>query len=1038
MIDIYKASAGSGKTHTLTGEYLKRLFSANDAYRHILAVTFTNKATEEMKSRILEELYKLASGSNSDYSAQLQSTAGGNGMLQHRAKKVLCQILHDYSLFNVSTIDRFFQSVMRSFARDLGRGAAYGVELDEESIRAEAVDRLYSRLANNSKLLDWMTQFSLDAVEDDKGWNIKESIMELSKEVNSEKFRLLSKDLGQLPTNEFVKNVEQLKNDMRRIKESFITQIEQLGEEALYEMGKKHRVPEDYKGGARSYFCYFKKMSKGICKAEYADIFERLYDNEDNWVKSEFRGNTDYCFKELNECLLKSAKFIRNNYDSYATAEAVLKHTNELGILGEIYKQMLEICKEKNVMLISETTELLNRIIDGNDTPFIYEKIGTKLDSLMLDEFQDTSQMQWENFKPLLDEVESRTTSGSAAGNMVVGDIKQSIYRWRNSDWRILFEGISNQFGKKKCNEIQLKDNWRSLKSVIEFNNGFFSYLACALDSKLSGGTNTKGIISEIYNSVAQTYPAAKASKGEQDGYVEVRSVPNEDAALPALIDIIKDVTKRGYDYGDITILVRKNKEGAVVANSLLAAGLPVVSNDSMLLISSNAVVSVVETLKSIYDGTDTIYSGEQRNKPLAELCQMIIHNLGDDSKNDMAYLQAFMDVVLRYSATEGGNLNLFLKWWEEKSESLSISAPNGNAISIMTIHKSKGLEAKVVIIPFFVFALEPQVRNILWCKSDILVNNCKTTYSGPIPVVYGKALENTLFEGFYREEQKNNYIDAINLAYVACTRARNELYLFVPKERHTAVKNNSVAAFLEEYVKDKSSFGTKTQCQSGTADDAQNQLSANPQELLSKIQIDGKFKLAAVQSSVNEGENSVRNKGVALHYLFSLIEQREDIANAVLRAKREGILDKRDLDGIFPESTLGEEAIVERLIAQTENYKWFSGNARVLNECEILSPEGKVTRPDRVMLLPDANGAEHAVVVDYKFGEFDENSSILTHYKWQVAGYMKSLRNMGYGKVSGYLWYPIAGKIVEVVPKALYRGVPWKTEDSSQGTSLP
>lgn len=233
-------------------------------------------------------------------------------------------------------------------------------------------------------------------------------------------------------------------------------------------------------------------------------------------------------------------------------------------------------------------------------------------------------------------------------------------------------------------------------------------------------------------------------------------------------------------------------------------------------------------------------------------------------------------------------------------------------------------------------------------------------------------------------------------------------------------------------------SFGLKTQITSGTAAVAQNQLSAKPQELLSKIQIDGKFKLAAVQSSVNEAEDSIRNKGVALHYLFSLIEKQEDIATALRRAEDEGILQKRDLEGIFPENSLDKQTIVERLIAQTENYKWFSGNARVLNECEILSPEGKVTRPDRVMLLPDANGAEHAVVVDYKFGEFDENSDILTHYKWQVAGYMKSLRNMGYGKVSGYLWYPIAGKIVEVVPKALYRGVPWKTDDSSQGTSLP
>ena len=1058
MIELFSASAGAGKTHRLTGEYIKRLFIGEAQYRHILAVTFTNKATEEMKSRILNELYIIASGRESRFMQELLPLVGGSQQkLRARARVILSQILHDYSLFNVSTIDRFFQSVMRAFARELGKMVSYGVELDEKSIRLAAIDRIYADLGKqeNAKLLGWMTEFAKEVVAEGEGWNIKDKIAELSSEVNNEGYKLLQRNAGAAYGSLNGNEVQDLKVRVKKIRALFIKRLKEIGNNGVAHMSALGHSPSEYKGGFRSLFCRFEKMAKGEMQDGDSAKFKAIYNNKSEWVSKE-NNPDDFYSNDLNNDI-KDFIDLCDTLPLFRTAEAILQRINQFGILNNIQREIQTICREQNVMLLADTTELLNRIIDGNDTPFIYEKIGTQLNYIMLDEFQDTSRMQWQNFEPLIAEIESRTPHKNGFGNVVVGDIKQSIYRWRNSDWQILHNFATGPIGKYS-KSISLDTNWRSLQNIITFNNSFFESAAKELDNKFASNSSGNLIpIAEIYKTIAQQYPKEKSSI-PAEGYVEVRiydKVPKEtkvtmvtDAKMrpyQATVEAIKDALCRGYSYSHITILVRKNTEGAAIAKHLLENNIPVVSSDSMLLVSSKVIRSLVERLAAIATSApapaDT--DKELRNMPLLQLVQHIIHNeLPDAAKADMAYLNAFMDVVLKFTSEEGSNLSLFLKWWSENGTSYSISAPKSNAVTICTIHKSKGLEAEIIIIPFFTCKLEPEVNGIIWCSTT----DPEIGYNQPLPVLYSAKLENTLFKEDYYKEKHNCYIDAINLAYVACTRPRNELYIFADKSARSF--NNSMASLLAifvnapdkvPFVKDSSGidpsqkcdiykFGVKNQrheCKmpaagagaSASTPASAPVLQADALMLLAPIKQTGRNRLAVSQSSINEGDDSIRNKGVILHEIFSFIKNKRDIPDAVKRATLLGIVNKESFADLLTATAPTIEDVIAQLISQTDHLHWFDDSAQILNEQEILSGNDTITRPDRVILLPDGKGAHKAIVVDYKFGEYDPNSTQLKRYHSQVAGYMSSLCKMGFVDVSGYIWYPLHNKIIEVVP---------------------
>ena len=1016
MIKICTASAGAGKTHKLTSEYISLLLKDTNAYKHILAVTFTNKATEEMKQRILEELYNLSvKGRKSEHLDDIKkSTLLDEDKIREESKKVLINILHDYSSFSISTIDRFFQLVMRSFAKELGRMATYDVELDTDTVITASIDKMFAQLEDpqNKDLLNWLINYSLDQVDSGSSWNVKGKIKALCKEIFSENFKLIS---NKCKADYSVKEVGELKSHLLRVADELEKDFKRCIADGIKCMSANNVTPADFKNGSRSPFTYFTKAyeSKGILVP--TPSFLKLAGNSDGWCTKTNTSMVNAIFPQLNPIVEEVCEFFGpdGGFNSYTTAKAILDNINILGILSELYSRILEYCKEKNLILISESTELLNKIIDGSDTPFIYEKIGTTIDNFMLDEFQDTSTMQWNNFYPLI-----ANSLDSGNDNLIVGDVKQSIYRWRGSDWDILANRIKQQFSPKQIVDDPLKENWRSGKEIIEFNNNFFKF--CALQAQEKYSSVQKSEIVDLYSAPGQLLPK---KKGNAKGYVKIEFIPNdaEDFAEEVMLKLkpqIEELRGRGYSLSDIGILVRKNSEGAQVANYLIENGYAVISGDSLFISSSNSVMAVVNILREM-DNPDSAILGVYRKymdipsmsndkgDSLYQLCESIIREaLTENQKEDIAYLQAFLDLVLAYTLKEGTNISQFIKWWDEVGVGKTISAPeDADAIKIMTIHKSKGLAFKVTIIPFLNEQLDHNSLNapILWNEFAYSTDGT-TTKNIAVPVKYSSKLEATSFAESYLKEKLCSYIDAINTVYVAFTRAKNELVIFAKAPKFKQDGTYSISGVADILYKYCEKTLKENVCEYGEPIPVSQEAKVKEKFLISDAFMCNKhtdiMKNALGSGNIKEGEN-IREYGIAMHYVFSLINTSKDIQQAVRNAVDSAVADCSFNDLL---------SIVNKAMDCVKRYDWFDENNTVFNECSIIQPDGNIKRPDRVIVQ---NGC--ATVIDYKFGEFNADSMQLKGYKRQVANYKDLLLKIGYKNVKGYIWYPLDNQIIEV-----------------------
>ncbi len=1016
MLNIYKASAGAGKTHRLTGEYIKLLFGQPYAFKHILAVTFTNKATDEMKQRILEELYKLSvKGKGSDYLDGIKEYTGKDEeWIRDKAKEILISLLHDYTSFRVSTIDKFFQQVMRSFAKELGRMATYNVELDRDNVLMKAVDRMFSELdePQNRKLLEWLIEYSLETIDKGASWNVKGEIMKLGKQIFSEDFKLAKERCSGAEENLTIDGVLRFKQQVKGKISGFEDRLVGLCKEGMGQMRHHSLVPSDFKGGkTRSPFNYLSKVvqwnGKGIIPMPTATL-EKIHNNIDEWFTGrKCPAAIEGVYGELNETVGKILLFIEDEYCGYATACAVYSNLNVLGILNDIYERVVEYCREKNVILLSESTELLGKIIDGSDTPFVYEKIGARLDNFMLDEFQDTSSLQWRNFYPLL--------LNSLAGgneNLIVGDEKQSIYRWRGSDWKILKEDLNNLFRKDELGGEPLLENYRSGEEIREFNNDFFRFCAEVAQGVYGEECGGKETIKELYEGLEQKKPEGK---GEKRSFVEVEFVDVEnnfkDEVLALLPGKIEELLASGYSFRDMAVLVRKGEEGNAVANKLLECGYDIISSDSLYIRSSKGVQKLVNILRELDNPQSASLAvlrkfqnipnaGEIKEYSLYQLCERLVReSLSDEERKEVAFLQAFMDIVLEFAVNNGTDIAQFLEWWDKTGSEKTISAPEDmDAITITTIHKSKGLAYKVVIVPFLDEKLDhiPSMAPNLWCCSGDM----------PVPVKYVKGLLDTEFVDEYNKERLYKYIDSINTVYVAFTRPKEGLVVYAAKMNDCGKQAGSMADILNIYhskYKEKFSWdekiviGEKIQQEAGPQCEVKFELKnpfGNTMDL-------GRTATVAQGGTVGEGE-SIREHGIAMHYVFSLVDYSKSVGAAVDKAVAEGV------------ATCGRDELLEMVrgkIDSVEEYGWFSDEYTVMNECSILTPNGEEKRPDRVIIKDG-----EAVVIDYKFGAYSpEDTDLHRRYKKQVSRYKELLTSMGYTNVKGYLWYLSADTVISV-----------------------
>ncbi len=820
MIQVLKASAGSGKTFRLAKQYITLLLQGDpQAYRHILAVTFTNKATGEMKQRILKELDQLArEPEKSDYFKDFVPGLLPNASaLQSCAKQRLAALLHDYSAFAVSTIDRFFQQTLKAFSREIGHFVSYQIELDKEALAAETVDRLLDGLSEEdggkeNSLLNWLTESVLQGLEEGNRFSLDRQLDDMANSLLSERYREMIADAGIDETLAFDrKHLRNLIARSRKIVQDYEKEVRDCAQEILRLLQEEYGLDAMALGTSpRAIIKLADEAEKTIEKP--SDAFFKAIANPDKWLSKDAKAKAPDVEKVLGEPMERITGFFGPRYKLYRTALAIKGQLYNLGIAAELRKEFAALQEEKNILNLDDSNALLRDIIDGSDAPFVYEKTGVRYDHFLLDEFQDTSTVQWKNFYPLLDNSLSK-----GGRNLIVGDVKQSIYRWRGSDWQLLDRGVQDSFHLPESAIEALKDNWRTFPQVVDVNNRFFLFAAAQLDLREG---NPDRSISRIYKDVWQQ--PQKGTPGE--GCVEAVFCHSRDEEMLQVLGAIADYRALGWDYGDIAILTRTNKEGAAVAEALIREKIPVVSDDALAVKASITVRRLVSQFSLIQqpgeekkeDGSLTVsgylahrmglkaWKEEDSYHSLTDLAEAILRELraydASTYDSEVPYIQAFMDYLQDRVALDGNDLSRFLQHWKEANPKI-VPPEIGRSVRVMTVHKAKGLEFPCVILPFLEGISLFSSRSPYWCIPETAGTELEGVANGAYQISLSSKSDQTLFAGSYRTEHHLQLIDNLNLLYVAMTRPECNLRLISTLPTAAARKRLPKAFSIREYT---------------------------------------------------------------------------------------------------------------------------------------------------------------------------------------------------------------------------------------------
>ena len=1010
MIKIMKASAGSGKTYNLAREYIRLLLTKKDpqAYRHILAVTFTNKATDEMKRRILDELFLLATNpEKSPYFKDFEKDFPSAGALQKRASGQLGGILHDYSSFAVSTIDKFFQQTLRAFSREIGQFASYQVELDKAALVEESVDRILDGLTEDDRsLLGWLTENVKAGLENGNRFNLEPPLKDMAKNLKSMDHAEAVRRYGIDEDAAYAKeHLKELRKGCAALAEAFVQDVRNAAQ-AVLDVLERHGVdPADSNRGFLKALYGFRDLGpRDAVGTPTASFMDKAADSSKWFAKAKDKYRVEL-EGDLEGPLDAFCALFGDPYRQYRTACLIGSQAYMLGIAGELRKAFDEVQREKNVISIDDSNTILKGIIDGSDAPFVYEKLGVRFEDFLLDEFQDTSTIQWENFRPLL-----LNSVADNHDNLVVGDVKQSIYRWRGSDWHLLDAGVRADFRAEQEAEEVLDGNYRTCRAIVDFNNRFFTYAAEQMDGLLGGDE-----ISRIYHDVQQKV----CFKDPAEGSVDVRFCEDYDAQMEEIVASVRTVHGAGARYGDIAILVRNNQEGSEIAAKLVSEGIPVVSDDSLYVKSSVTVRRLVSQL-SLVDTPDTEEGASvagflarsmdiripDHYHSLTDLAESLLRDLreadADTFDAEVPYIQSFMDTLLDWTASRGNDLSAFLREWADADPKIA-SPETGSSVRVMTVHKSKGLEFPYVIFPF-AEKVTLYHRSSYWCRPEVDGTPLAAFADGVYHVELSDKSEGTLFAEDYRRERALQFIDNINVFYVALTRAKYGLKVIAnvpPQKVLTAVRDGSPADWknLSQILY---GFVGTLDYQAGKMYDygsmKRDAVTAAPLETGYPSFAAGdrgrlKFSRDAADYFGPDGlvgpDASNRLRGLVLHDILASVTVAGDLPRAVDRAVASGELPVADRDRTL--------AFLEAEIASVAARGWFAeSGVQVLNEAPLLGPDGAEVRPDRVVLRP----AGSAEIIDYKFGEREKK------YLDQVRGYMDLYRALGHSPVTGTLWY--------------------------------
>lgn len=974
QINIYSASAGSGKTFSLVCEYLEKLLENPYAYRNILAVTFTNKSTNEMKTRILSTLYGLATKQSyaKDYLKKLQeNTSKSEQTIREKSKEILQTILHDYSYFNIETIDSFLQKVLKNLTKEVGVGSRFDLILDESDYLEKAIEKLN----NSEELKDYVTELIDKRLEEGNNWNYNTILLKLAKDLNKQTIRESLKSQT-INTEEILKYAK----EQRNLYNKFLKDLH----EKINCFKKDFNSKEVIKSSFRKDNYALVKEAEPFC--QYEKVILKKFQNQEN--KERYEEIVDFFDKGRLQAFM--AKLEIDSVYEYILLPYI-----------KLFKE--EALKEDNVFVLKDTAGLLAEMIKGNDVSFVYEKIGTKIKHVMIDEFQDTSQLSWENFQFIANECSSNQGSTT-----IFGDLKQSIYRFNEGDWTIMNNLIEENQGKL----IELDTNYRTDKNIIEFNNGFFKTL--------------------YENQIFKTKVEQKAKNNEDKGLLRFNFLEKakDIDVLDKTLEEINYYISKGFNYSDIALLFRSNKKLALTAQYLKTKGISPISSEAFAFNTSDSIKTIIYCLRLINNNEERIAqyalkiygqseetiqkikSINKDNTPLIDVIDTIINLCQIDTKD--VFISAFYERLIEYCQQKPQQLSLFLKYWNEELKDSTISFDdnqensntNDKKIKLLSVHKSKGLEFPIVIIPFFEWQIVNNI-NKLW------IDNVDS--KSPIQLFRANLSElektdNTIYKQTAQFETNEQIIDTYNLMYVAFTRAKQALSTI-----SKTTKENCCSKYLLNYLEEKE-FSTNgngfyiignenlSKEEKGEKEKKQDIFNHNGENITSKIeeanfsqQAEIKFSLSKQAQDYFEIHNTKesqekRNRGIALHDICSKIYEEKDLEDVLAKIEDESLKQEA-------------ETIIKQMFLDAKKYEWFSGAYKVLNEKEVLS-NGQTRRIDRIMF-----GRDEVIVVDYKFTEDKENEN---KYNKQLKEYKQIVSNMGYKNIKTYLWF-IGNEIKEV-----------------------
>ena len=1027
---VYQASAGSGKTFTIIKEYLKLCLASKadiDNYSQILAITFTNMAANEMKEKIVKNLVKIIHSDPAkapkDMEAKLIEELGlTRAELKENAQSLFTKIIHNYSNFFICTIDAFVQRLSRSFAKDLELPTQFNVSIDQDEVADDITERIGERIGSDDYLTHIVTDFAVNKLDDEKSPKIADEIHGFVKKLfREDAFDKVGGDPFESEPD-YRKTLAFLNGKVF----PFEAHCRQFVEDFTAFMTQYGLTADDFKGKLRgACMIIYRSLQRGDYPMPSAGLQNLIAGTDDWYPKTSPKPHLDEAFEKA---FREPMRYYARHIGDYQFYKAQRDNLSLYVLRAKLLKELKDYIREEQVVHISEFNKRINKVLGDFSVPFIYERMGARFKHVFIDEFQDTSVLQWQNLIPLLH-------NGLATNqmSMVVGDGKQSIYRWRSGEVKQLAHlpeiygrpldaafdeyerGFIRHFGFD-----ELKVNFRSFSNIVQFNNAFFG-----ANYELLSEENRK-----VYQSHDDPYgkevTIEQRVKHEEPGYVEVE-LYDADGADEAMLDrigaLVADMQDKGFQLGDIAVLVRKNKHGSLVADYLGRRGITVVSADSILLKSSPKVRLIVSTLdylihpdnpvaaatlkyyrnlvkcKAVDD--EALQSLMLRSYSLYDLCSALMRQYGLDSAGD-PYLSYLLDVVYQWQSADEAGVSDFLLYWEKKKNDLKVVSGAPDAVNVMTIHKSKGLEFDAVICPFVNDNLDDKKAPVLWATPEELGFEAIPNLSKvQFKITNDSAHWSEETSGIAEEENASVRLDNMNLLYVAFTRAVQRLHILGYKSKTAG--QNPVNAFVASHPAVYGDPATRKVEKQDEEEEEKPVKFYHPScssEWFSKIKIDADPSMFWAHP---DDPMKPQEWGDFVHQVLSEVRSADEVDRVLKTYVDAGVIDQATADRLMNQFW--------QMATHVTINEAFAPQAKVKNECDILLSNGRIVRPDRYAELPD-----RVILLDYKTGKPDPK-----HHSEQLNLYREVLGKMVTKPIEAYLVY-LSDRVVEVVPVAASR----------------